>query len=360
MFEDIFMLGNGAAIYVAYTSSVMTLRADAFANVSAGTLADNYAGACVFMRGAGVGTSAVDCCMTECEAQSGSFLFIESVADALVSGLNSFDCATRYGGTVYENLVSRMRLSECNFTSQKADKVAGVATGIYQSGTSSSTTANFTLFQNCAGPSVFYEASGNGASFLQCIWAACDYAFEHGILGVAVDTCVECYFDGTRVRGNSFYHSGMILLVDCLFSADYSSTVGVATTGLVFTFTSTAIEFDTASLLPTCGGLPWTTPVATLSPLESATLLASATRSPMATVSAEPYPTPSVTLKANDEPKMSKAMVGGIVAAAVVAVISAVVVGVVIIHRRSAGSHDGLMDSLVSADGARWVGARAV
>jgi hypothetical protein len=74
--------------------------------------------------------------------------------------------------------------------------------------------------------------------------------------------CDHCFFDATSPIGNIFY-GGSVLHKNCLFSADHSSMDDLSRAGVVITFT---IEFDTAPLLPSCGGVAGLLPTRRASP----------------------------------------------------------------------------------------------
>jgi hypothetical protein len=69
------------------------------------------------------------------------------------------------------------------------------------------------------------------------------------------DVLVFCYFVGTNLTGSTF-KSGSVLVDRCLFAgAVPTMPVSFTLTGAQISYTSTGISFDTASLLPTCGGI---------------------------------------------------------------------------------------------------------
>jgi hypothetical protein len=67
-----------------------------------------------------------------------------------------------------------------------------------------------------------------------------------------------CYFEGTDAVRNwdTGSGSGWVTMEACLFAGDVPSMLTrVTLTGVQFAYTSTEIGFNTASMIPTCGGI---------------------------------------------------------------------------------------------------------
>jgi hypothetical protein len=134
----------------------------------------------------------------------------------------------------------------------------------------------------------------------------------------------SCYFMNTKLRGDRF-DSGSVSLDSCLFAGEVQSTASFTLMGVQISFTSTEVEFDTASQLPTCAGvagLPAQTPEETGTPSGNGAD-SSWTRS----VSAGSSGTPAASQSAEGEGGLSGGAVAGVVIGGLLLVAAAVVVG---------------------------------
>jgi hypothetical protein len=255
MFDGIFNRGDGGAIYVGSSTSVVQLRADAFFNCSAGAVGSSYAGGCVYLYSVKTGTGVSDCCAAKCGADAGSFWFVWSPSvDVNVTGLAVGDCASCYGAI--DDRYTRGAVSGSNFTSLNASwGSTPVAAAIWQGNSGASTTASFVAFVRCVGGyGTFYENYGGAATFSDCRFEDSTGAVAHDSGATAQDFLTRCFFLRTAPWGSQFAN-GKVTLVGCLFAAEVSLTASFLTSGVQVSFTSTAIVFDTASLLATCGGV---------------------------------------------------------------------------------------------------------
>jgi hypothetical protein len=295
-----------------------------------------------------------DCCAMKRRALYGSFAWLNSPIDLAVKGL-AVSNSTGGNGALDDHSVHAV-VSDCNFTGLVGDggrnEYVGwpaYASALYQE--QSGTNASRSLFRNCTGGNgCFYAKSGNASTFSCCSFVGCDNAIAHAAEAPVEDVCEACFFDGTRLRGNRLL-AGSVLLDGCLFAGEVPAfDAGFNTTGDQVGFTSTALEIDTASLLPTCGGVVTGFPTATATPSPSPgrTPAATGSRTQMATAtpSAEPYPTPLPPMTpypsqlplmtpyaTSVEPKpKTGAIAGGIVAAAALVIV--IIIAIVIIRRR--------------------------
>jgi hypothetical protein len=175
--------------------------------------------------------------------------------DVELRGLSVFDSQSAYGAL--NDASVRATVSISNFTSLRGTWAPySVACAIWQGLVGSSTSARFLSFASCReGNGCFRETSGEAASFGQCLFIGNSVgAISHGGAVEKEDRLTSCFFRDTDLRGEVFW-GGSVLIENCLFADAVQSTESFVATGVQVGFTSTEISFDTASLLPTCGGL---------------------------------------------------------------------------------------------------------
>jgi hypothetical protein len=134
------------------------------------------------------------------------------------------------------------------------------------------TRANFTLFKGCVGGrATFYALGGGGAAFGECVFERCEAAVGHWSAAAGQDILERCFFANTTLMGSEFLE-GSVLLLNCLFAGDAPPMPSsFLTAGSQQGNTVTRIEFDTASLIATCGGLDPATPAETPTTSQAAT-----------------------------------------------------------------------------------------
>jgi hypothetical protein len=130
-----------------------------------------------------------------------------------------------------------------------------VAAALSQEG-SSSTGASFLLITGCSlGFGCFHRWLGDAATFLQCSFVSNSIGAIGHNSASAQDVVRFCCFVDTNLKG-SLFNSGSVLVDSCLFAGAVPAMPGsFIMTGAQIGYTSTGISFDTASLLPTCGGI---------------------------------------------------------------------------------------------------------
>ena len=275
MFQNIYAANHGAAVYVSSSPRLVTLQSDAFFNCTAGVEGTmNRFGGCAYLGSVQSGSGALDCCATRCEARAGSFWHFDSQnVDAAVKGLAAFDCKSADGAL--DDYYARVRVSGCNFTKLNGSwGIYAEAAAIYQGSSGSSTKANFSLFESCVRAyGVMYEDSGNAATFAECSFVSCGPAIAHYAAATGQDVFERCFFASTTLI-SSYFNGGSALIRDCLFAGVVPEMPeSVTAEGTQQGNTATQIEFDTPSMLETCGGPPFATlnesPTMSPSPKES-------------------------------------------------------------------------------------------
>jgi hypothetical protein len=328
-FEGCFYGGSGAAIYV-YDSSWVTICSCSFRNCSAWTTTISYGG-CAYLRDVKSGSSVIDSCATKSGSRWGSFVCLWSDADVALKGLSVFVCSSECGA-LYECV--RVTAAASNLTSLMGEwnSRSGYAAAIWLDGLleESSTNGSFLLIANCSGGyGCFFKDSWNASSFRRCNFVDNSVdAIAHEPWATSQTIMESCYFANTNLIGWWFL-AGSVLVDSCLFAGDVQSTASLILTGVQISFTSTGIKFDTASLLPTCGGVA--RPMSEPTPDE-------------ATKVAQPF---SDTNEAKGG--LKGRVVAEIVIGALVVVAAVVVVVIVVLKRRAeAGSRTiGLRDRVV-------------
>ena len=175
-------------------------------------------------------------------------------------------------GVLYDSQI-RIGISQCNFTNADGSGLTGESgrvAAIYQYDSGSTMIANFTMFVACLNSQLcygtYYISNGVAATFGESIFLSSSPAIARSWT-VAQDVFELCFFDNTTlVRYTSM--SGSVLLRNCMFSGVIPPIpVSFTTEGTQKSNTATRIEWDTVSLLVTCGGLaPMPTPLATPTP----------------------------------------------------------------------------------------------
>jgi hypothetical protein len=327
----------GGAVYINYDALVVILSAS-FLNCQA-----KYGG-CAYLGQLRSGTSVVDCCATRCNASFGAVWFAQFILpdrfarkDLMWKGISAFGCVCSTGGLWDES--ARTTASDSNLTNLGGTASNNEGPGIWDRRICS-TTGSFLLFAGCRGLYSVIVRDGeedDASNYRQCLFIGNSRGGAISQEAEGHRTVMEaCYFVYTKLRGGGpwNYVWGTVLIVNCLFSGAVEVTTHYPLTGVQITFTSTRISFDTASLLPTCGGVAQPFP----------------TTPPETPGETTPPETPEET--ASETPRESAAsegpagLSGGAIAGIVVGVIVliAVVVGVMVFvalkRPGDAGSHD--------------------
>jgi hypothetical protein len=185
------------------------------------------------------------------------------VISVVYKGLSVVACPSKWGA-VGEESGTQGEVSECNFASLVGSMVGSEyqgAAALGQGGNArSSTSANCLLFVNsarargCWWCDLAGEAKFEACSFVDNLISAITFwNYEPRV-------CVRsCYFKETGVVynwGSTVSGGARVTVEACLFvGAVPSMPTRVTLTGVQVSFTSTEIEFNTASMLPTCRGL---------------------------------------------------------------------------------------------------------
>jgi hypothetical protein len=206
----------------------------------------------------GTGTDVIDSCATKCASFAGSFVYLHSEADVEWKGISVSDCGSACGALCYN--CARATVSGSNFTNLEGKWGSDAwAAAIDQDVRGSSMNASLVLIAGCSeGKGCFANSWGGGggaAAFPQCsCWSNTVGAIAQRWTSVQ-DVLVFCYFVGTNLTGSTF-NSGSVLVDRCLFAGAVPTMPERFTqTGAQISYTSTGISFDTASLLPACGGI---------------------------------------------------------------------------------------------------------
>jgi hypothetical protein len=112
------------------------------------------------------------------------------------------------------------------------------------------------LIADCGGGfGCLCENCGRPRHLRQCVFVDNAVgAIAHASYEAAQDVMESCCFVNTSLRGTAFW-AGSVVIDRCLFAGEVQSTASIVPTGVQVGFTSTETSFDTASLLPTCGGV---------------------------------------------------------------------------------------------------------
>ena len=112
------------------------------------------------------------------------------------------------------------------------------------------------LIAHCSGGfGCICENSRRSTRLRQCLFVDNAVgAIAHSSHQAAQHLVESCWFVNTNLRGTAFW-AGSVWMDSCLFASEVQSTARFVPTGVQIGFTSTEISFDTASLLPTCGGI---------------------------------------------------------------------------------------------------------
>jgi hypothetical protein len=181
-----------------------------------------------------------------------------------VKGLSLFKCSSDCGALYFGSGVATE--SRSNFTRLKgawADG-EGYAVALHQQGASSSTSASFLLVAEChTGHAVIWRDGGT-AQLTRCSFL--DNPFPVGVVGHwagdAQTIVLACFIKNTNLcaqkavepNGREFFH-GSVLVDSCLYAGTVPAvTLSFIPTGVQVSHTSTELEFNTASQLPTCRG----------------------------------------------------------------------------------------------------------
>jgi hypothetical protein len=278
----------GGAICVD-SAALVTVWSDAFRNCfsgAKGSFESTSRGGCVYLKGVLSGARLDFCCAGGCGGYFGSFTMIESSVSAGIRGLGAFDGSHGLGAMRVESATT---LSESNVTRGTANWHSSYryVSGFDGCGTSQ-TNASFCLFSGCSGGSsgVFAVESSHPSMLFECLFIKdADGAIAHG-LAAGQDVVENSFFQDTALRGGA-YSSGSTLLKNCLFAGETLETLNFIAAGVQREYATTALVFDIASFLQTCGG------IAGMSPAETPTWsVAATTRTPKLSRVMSPYARP--------------------------------------------------------------------
>jgi hypothetical protein len=212
-------------------------------------------GACACRWNVRSGTNVIDSCATKCISAHGSFVYFRSQADVEWKGISVFDCDSTYGALDY--LSARATVSRSNLTDLDGRWGSSAwAAALVQYLYGSTTNASFVVIADCSeGEGCFANWCGDAAAFRHCSFVNNSVgAIMHRLASVQ-DVLMFCYFVSTNLS-SSLFDSGSVLVDSCLFAgAVPTMPVSFTLTGVPIGYTSTRISFDTAWLLPTCGGI---------------------------------------------------------------------------------------------------------
>jgi hypothetical protein len=204
-----------------------------------------------------LGTNVIDCCATKCMSYGASFVCIDcySQGDVEWKRISVFDCGSAFG--TLDHINAPAMASASNFTNLVGRwNSSALAAALFQESSRSSTNASFVLMAGCSeGRGCFVTRGGGASAFRQCSFVGNSVgAISHSSANVQ-DVLMFCYFINTNLTGNLFI-GGSVLVDRCLFAgAVPAMPMSFILTGAQRSYTSTRISFDTASLLPTCGGI---------------------------------------------------------------------------------------------------------
>jgi hypothetical protein len=179
--------------------------------------------------------------------------YCNSYDDIALAGLSVFDSSSWYGAICDQHVWATASCS--NLTNLKGEwgSDAGRAAVIYQGGRAS-LNGSFLLFANCSRGYGCFCKSGGNATFWHCVFLDNSVGAIAHFFDASQDLVGSCYFVNTGL-GGSLFDAGTVLVVSCLFAGEIPSNASFILTGIQVSFTSTEIKFDTASMLPTCGGV---------------------------------------------------------------------------------------------------------
>jgi hypothetical protein len=251
-----------------------------------------------------------------------------------LKGLSVFDVSSAEGAL--SNAMARARASGSNLTSMRGWGVHPAGVGaLHQFGIlpGVSTNLSFFLLANCSGGEGCFVKGQGSAIFRQCLFVDNPAGAVAHVSGATMQTRLEsCHFVNTRLRGGRLL-DGSVLVDSCLFAGEVQSLASFILTGVQISFTSTEIEFDTASQLPTCGGvagLPAQTPEETPrgtsneTPRDAGTPSGNGFRTPGGSI---PAGTPAASRSAEGKRGLTRGGIAGVVIGGLVFVAAAVVVG---------------------------------
>jgi hypothetical protein len=261
---------HGGGVYVNAETSVVQIRSDAVFDSTVPAV-NNKDGGGVCLSPVALGTSVCDSCGSHCKARSGGLVMVKvnppSVALSIeFKGLSAANCTGTWGA-VGEEAGTQGELSHCNFTCCMGDTtVEGHgAAGLNQGGDGGSETGGeFLLFVGCEEARGCFNADRTGGATLQ----KCCFV-DNAISAITIrqyrsEVLVKlCYFKGAAAVVEFWHVSGSpggsayVTVETCLFAGALPAmpTTLVTLAGVQVTATSTRIAFDTASMIPTCGGI---------------------------------------------------------------------------------------------------------
>jgi hypothetical protein len=244
---------SGGAIYV-NSGVLVRLSGDAFRNCSAGVWGGGDDGGCAYLGSVLTGTRIDSCCVDGCGGRYGSFLYVSTSAAVGAKGLSFFDCSN-VCGVVYL-YIGTMTIDELNTTRCTCDWGSEKLASGFCSDGGSQPIVNFALFSGCGGGARgTFDVQGQAALLFECLFINdTDGAIGHFRTMSGQDELESCFFEATALRAAE-YSAGTTLLKNCLFAGNASSTLNFFATGSQRGAATTALVFDTASFLPTCGGV---------------------------------------------------------------------------------------------------------
>jgi hypothetical protein len=166
-FDNILNAGNGAAIQVDSTTSLVGFQSCAFSECTTGT---NFLGDCTYLQSVSSGSLTADYGAIGCGSFGGSFVYWNTQSVIDMSGLSILSRDHAYGAVIEGRVTATM--SRCNLTSLTGrweGSGSEYAAANDQDGTQTSTTARLCSFVDCkSGDGILLEETGAGATVTGC------------------------------------------------------------------------------------------------------------------------------------------------------------------------------------------------